>query len=337
MHQLSRTSPAAMFIAALVAVPAAAQPLLPPQTSQPRPNTGTVQQAGAFQQAGQQPLPQLPAQQIHAVQIPPAAPPGFQLNPLQQGQLDVVLNAWQAQSAKVNTFSCTFERLEYNPAFGPAPNIPLFWNTGELSFQKPDKGSFRITQVKKWQQPAAAPGQPQPAGNHVVDPNAVGEHWVCDGENIYEYRHDQKQLVVRPIPPQMQGKAIVDGPLPFLFGADAAKLKARYWMIVNGANVKLEAGQVMISAVPRWAADAANYKSVDVILESATMLPTSMQIVLPNSGRYVYKFDLAKAKVNDPLAPIKAWFKSPEILPGWQKVVEEMPVEQAAQPNQPPR
>ena len=60
--------------------------------------------------------------------------------------------------------------------------------------------------------------------------NAIGEHWVCDGENVYEYRHDQKQLVVRPIPPAMQGQAIVDGPLPFLFGAEADKLKARYWM-----------------------------------------------------------------------------------------------------------
>jgi hypothetical protein len=187
MHQLSRTAAVAMIFSALFAIRAAGQPLIPPQTAQPRPNSGAVQQAGAFQQAGQQPLPQLPAQQAPAAQLPPPPPPGFELNQLQQANLDVVLNAWQAQSAKVNTFSGTFERLEYNPAFGPAPNIPLFWNTGELSFQKPDKGSFRITQVKKWQQPAAAPGQQQPPGNHVVDPNAVGEHWVCDGENIYVY------------------------------------------------------------------------------------------------------------------------------------------------------
>jgi TIGR03009 family protein len=165
----------------------------------------------------------------------------------------------------------------------------------------------------------------------------VGEHWVCDGENIYEYRHDQKQLVVRPIPPQMQGKAIVDGPLPFLFGADAVKLKQRYWMVVNGANVKLGANEVMISAVPKWPSDAANYKSVDVILEQPVMMPKSMQIVLPNNGRYVYMFDLKKAKVNDPFAQIKSLFKPPEILNGWQKVVEEMPTEQAANLNQPPR
>ena len=60
-------------------------------------------------------------------------------------------------------------------------------------------------------------------GDWIVKKDAIGEHWVCDGQNVYEYRHDQKQLVVRPIPPAMQGKAIVDGPLPFLFGAEAAQ------------------------------------------------------------------------------------------------------------------
>jgi TIGR03009 family protein len=271
--------------------------------------------------------------QAPAAQLPPAAPPGFQLNPIHQATLDVVLNAWQTASAKVSTFRCDFKRLEYDPAFGPAKDIPLYWNTGELSFQKPDKGSFQITEVKKYQPPAVAGQQ----GTYVVDPKAVGEHWVCDGQNVYEYRHDQKQLVVRPIPPQMQGQAIVDGPLPFLFGAESDKLKARYWMIVNGANIQLDPNQIMISAVPKWPADAANYKSVDVILEKPAMLPTSMQIVLPNGGRYVYMFELTKAKVNDPFAQIKSWFKVPEILPGWQRVVEEIPVEQAAQPSQPPR
>jgi TIGR03009 family protein len=252
---------------------------------------------------------------------------------LQQANLDVVLNAWQAASAKVSTFRCEFERLEYDPAFGPAVDIPLYWNTGELSFQKPDKGSFQITIIKKYKPPAA----PDQKGTYEVDPKAIGEHWVCDGKSIYEYRHDQKQHVVRPIPPQMQGQAIVDGPLPFLFGAQADKLKARYWMNVNGANLPLNPNQILISAVPKWPADAANYKSVDVILTQPAMMPESMQIVLPNSGRYVYKFDLTKAKINDPFVQIKSWFKVPEILPGWQKVVEEMPVEQASQPVQPPR
>jgi TIGR03009 family protein len=345
MHFFLRTSIIAAGWLAMLAHCGLAQSLLPPQGNVPRTASGAiqqVQQVGAPQPAaGQQLAPQQPNQPAAAAQ-PPAAPPGFQLNQLQQANLDVVLNAWQAESIKINTFHCTFERLEYDPAFGPSPIIPLFWNTGELSFQKPDKGSFQIKEVKKWQPAPAAPAAPAPpavapAGKWVADPKAVGEHWVCDGQNIYEYRHDQKQLVVRQIPPQMQGQAIVDGPLPFLFGADANKLKQRYWMVVNGANVQLDPNQIMISAVPKWASDAANYKSVDVILAKPAMMPSSMQIVLPNNGRYVYKFNLDKAKVNDRFEQIKSWFKAPEILPGWQKVVEPMPVEQAMQPNQAPR
>ena len=116
---------------------------------------------------------------------------------------------------------------------GPGNDLPLNKKKGDLSYHKPDKGSFQITEVRVWQAtPVPAGGAPpaQANGDWIVQPKAIGEHWVCDGENVYEYRHDQKQMVVRPIPPAMRGKAIVDGPLPFLFGADAAKLKARYFM-----------------------------------------------------------------------------------------------------------
>ena len=53
---------------------------------------------------------------------------------------------------------------------------------------------------------------------------------MCDGKSVFEYRHQDKHLVERPIPKELQGQSIVDGPLPFLFGAEAAKLKARYWL-----------------------------------------------------------------------------------------------------------
>jgi hypothetical protein len=64
-----------------------------------------------------------------------------------------------------------------------------------------------------------------------------------------------------------------------------------------------------------------------------------MQIHLPNNGRYAYSFDLANAQINSRLAQIKAWFKPPEILPGWQRIVEPMPMpmDQASQSVPPPR
>ena len=270
---------------------------------------------------------------IALAQQPPQVPPDFQLNAVEQGYLNQVLSSWQNESAKVTIFQCPFERWEYNQAFGPGNGIPLNKNKGDLSYQKPDKGSFQVTEVRTWD---------QATGDWVLQKDAIGEHWVCDGKSVYEYRHNQKQLVVRPIPPAMQGKAIVDGPLPFLFGADAAKLKARYWM---RAEQPQNPNEIMIQAKPRFAADAADYKQVDVLLDRQQMSPKAMQVYLPNGDRHVYMFDVANATVNGHLQRIMALFDAPRTPWGWKRVVEDVPPEQpalldgrqAAQPDGVPR
>ncbi len=271
----------------------------------------------------------LPAAQ--QAQQAPQAPDGFQLNSLEQARLDQVLVAWETASDKVDNFKCSFQRWEYNVAFGPGPNIPLNKDKGELSYQRPDKGSFQITEINVFQAPAVPPGQPpaeRPQGDWVTQPNAVGEHWVCDGKSVFEYRHNQKQLVERPIPPQLQGKAIADGPLPFLFGAEAEKLKQRYWIRVAQEN----ANEFWLVARPKFQQQAAEFSQVDVMLDRQRLLPTHMQVQLPNGSRQLYMFDLATASVNSPLAVLQGLFARPRTPFGWKRVVENMPLEQAAQP-----
>jgi TIGR03009 family protein len=279
---------------------------------------------------------QAPAQ-AGVQQAPPVqAPVGFQLNALQQAQLNQVLATWQQESGKINTFKCEFERWEYNLVFGPGHDIPLNKNKGELSFGKPDKGSFQITEVHTWQAAPAPPGQPpaQAQGTWVHQKNAIGEHWVCDGKSVFEYRHDQKHLVERPIPPHLQGKAIVDGPLPFLFGADAEKLKARYWMRIEQPPNQ---AQIWLVALPKMQAQAADFRAVEVILDRQRLLPTHMQVHLPNGDRHMYVFDIANASINSPLARLQAFFQLPRLPGGWKRIVEQMPLEQAAQPGPAPR
>jgi hypothetical protein len=52
----------------------------------------------------------------------------------------------------------------------------------------------------------------------------------------------------------------------------------------------------------------------------------------------MYVFDIANASINSPLARLQSLFQLPP-LPGggWRRIVEQMPVEQAAQPVPPPR
>lgn len=295
--------------------------------------TAAAQQQLAPQAVQQQP----PVQAAAAPQAPVQAPAGFALNALQQAQLDQVLMAWQQQSAKVNTFKCDFERWEYNLVFGPDRDIPLNKNKGELSFGRPDKGSFRITEINTWKEtspPAGQPAQAEKKGTWLPQPNAIGEHWVCDGKSVFEYRHDQKHLVERRIPAHLQGQAIVDGPLPFLFGADAGRLKARYWMRVEQQPNQ---AQIWLVALPKFQAQAADFRAVEVILDRQRLLPTHMQVHLPNGDRHMYTFNIASATINSPLQKLQALFQLPRLHPGWKHIVEQMPVEQAAQPGPAPR
>ena len=87
--------------------------------------------------------------------------PDFQLNAAAAGRAERRCStAWQQQSAKITTFKCDFERWEYNLVFGPSRDIPLNKNKGELSFGRPDKGSFRITEINTWKETPPPPGQP---------------------------------------------------------------------------------------------------------------------------------------------------------------------------------
>ena len=254
-----------------------------------------------------------------APQNPAGAP--FQLSAVEQQFVDQILQMWEDESAKTKTFDCKFERWEYDPVFGPGNDTPSIKSYGQLTYSKPDKGSFKINEIHRYvQQDKDQPGE------YILQKHEVGEHWVCDGKAVYEYKHDKKQLVVQALPPELRGKAIVDGPLPFLFGAEAKKLKARYWIRTKQSD----AATIWLEAYPRSQADAANYHHVEVMLERKTMTPTAIQVHMPNQrSRAVYMFQdpTVNGKLNQLFGLI---FNAPRTPLGWKRVVQEAP------PNLPP-
>lgn len=263
-----------------------------------------------------------------ATPTPPVQPAAlgapFQLSDVEQQFVDQFLQMWENESQTVKTFDCRFNRWEYDPVFGPA-NDPAVKSKGQLSYSKPDKGSFKITEIERFvKKDEASPG------TYEVQKNEVGEHWVCDGKAIFEYKHDKKQLVVQALPEEMRGQAIVDGPLPFLFGAEADKLKARYWIRI----LKSKPETIWLEAYPRTQADAANYHHVDVMLDRKTMMPSAIQMHMPNGrNRSVYMFE--QPTKNGALdALLGSLFSSPRTPLGWTRVVEEIP--SAPQATQPP-
>lgn len=247
--------------------------------------------------------------------------PPRQITPVEQQFVDQILQMWETESAKINTFNSQFERWEYDPVFGPGIDTPMIKSIGQVTYSRPDKGSFKIEEIRRWtkQDPTQKEWQP---GDWKLQKEEVGEHWVCDGKAVFEYKHDKKQLVVQPLPPEMQGKSIVDGPLPFLFGAEAKKLKKRYWIYSKQSDPET----IWLEAYPRSQADKANYDHVDVMLDRKSMQPKAIRVHAPNNESHaVYMFD--KPTINGKLNAIfGSLFSAPRLPLGWTRIVQNPPV-----------
>ena len=105
--------------------------------------------------------------------------------------------------------------------------------------------------------------------------------------------------------PEMHGKSIVDGPLPFLFGAEAAKIQQRYW--VGVFTPKDAKGEYWLEAWPKFREDAKNYKKVEIIIDETDFLPKAIQIFDHNGNNNdpsstVLTFE--KRDVNFKLSPL---------------------------------
>ena len=252
----------------------------------------------------------------------PYVGPPFQLSPVEQQYVDQILHEWEIRGAEVKTFDCRFDLWQYSDVFGPATlegsslKEPMIKSTGRLTYSRPDKGSFKIEDIFRYVK--QDDGEP---GTYELQENEVGNHWVCDGKAVYEYKHEDKQLVVQKLPEEMRGVDIVDGPLPFLFGAKADKLKSRYWIRSKQSN----ATTIWLEAFPRTQADAANYHHVDVMLERKTMLPKAIQVHQPSGQeRDVYMFK--EPTINGTMDKLfGGLFDSPRTPFGWKKVVVDAP------------
>jgi len=245
---------------------------------------------------------------------PPTAPPPqapFELTPAEQAQLDRVLLFWEKSSQSVKTFRAKFRRFEYNPGADfrvqdpnqpNDPNQPTAVDDGELRFPAPDKALYSVDPGPKVSRP---------------------ERWLCDGKSMYQYDFVNKVVREYRIAPEDQGKAIANGPVPFLFGAKAEEIKRRYWVrIVTPTDVK---NQIWLEAHPKLAADAQNFDRVEVILDIGQndIVPSAVQIYQPGGkARTVYK--LWNMAVNQ--KDLRGIFEDPfhaRIPPGWQRKLED--------------
>jgi TIGR03009 family protein len=225
----------------------------------------------------------------------------FALTPEQQAVVDLVLRKWEEKQKTIKTFSCDFTVLEYDGTYEKARE-----SSGRVYYAAPDKGKYEV----------------------FDDEGAPGEHWVCDGKSIFEFNKDAKKLIERPLPEEMRGKAIVDSPLPFVFGSSADKMAQRYWMRVTSAAEDprtLKKGQFLLEAIPKFQQDAGNFQKVEIIFSERDMLPLALNQFLPahsdkKQSRKTYLFE--NQKEGGGINWVKTFFSKPRTPLGWTYVVE---------------
>jgi TIGR03009 family protein len=266
--------------------------------------------------------------------------------------IDDVLRFWEARSDKIKIFECKFQKWDYeNGWVNPANNQrrERTYAEGTIKYAQPDKGLFHVERLVSILPPQQPGGKPQ----EIEQAADLGEHWICDGQKIYSFEANKKQVTVTPLPAEMRGKAIADGPLPFMFGARAETIKARYWVHGLAAD---KPGQYKLEAAPKSREDAQNFRSVIIVLNEADYLPESLQIFAPNydpprnDARQTYLFAKREAKDEatladmvarnlDPFGLMRRDFFDPKIPFGWKKVEQNgggvpagPPPQQAAPP-----
>ena len=289
-------------------------------------NSGTVRPASAQQ----------PAIEQRTAQKSIKAPSFIPLSAAHQTYINKVLEYWQNKTAKVDRYRCKFERWQFDTVFGPQNTFKTY-STGLIRYADPDKGMFKVEKVLSYQ----APRSPQEKPRHIAIEGVHGEWWVCDGKSVFEYDFTNERLIQQILPAELQGKAIKNGPLPFLFGADAAEIKQRYWLqVITPSNVK---DAVWLEAFPKSQADAANYLKVHIIIDRRDFLPKGIVIFDrnfvkgKNHSRTVFNFRDREENFNTTFEALRIWeknFYEPSLPSGWKKVVNAAPTRQQRQANQ---
>ncbi|MBI1348328.1 hypothetical protein GC163_18795 [bacterium] len=186
-------------------------------------------------------------------------------------KLESILERWEVESAKIQFLQGTHYRQELNKVFAQEKR-----SQGAFFFQAPDRGRFDMTGTKP------EPGQDSSVKNpETGEPYELvagnSECWICNGQTILQINHAEKQYEQIPIPPEMQGKNIVQSPLPFLFGMKADEAKRRFELRLKSET----ADAYIIDAKPLQEIDARNYQYARIYLDKQNMIPTRVMLIDP--------------------------------------------------------
>ncbi len=279
--------------------------------------TAQAQQQAAAQQQGN-------AQQ--QASLGPNGQPFAALTQEEFTRLQQILNAWEGQSKDTKTLECKFKVWHFDSFAAPA-GVHATLGEGVIRYMAPDKGLFRVDRKVFYNGTKPDDGSGVQKPDYAEQPGQFGEHWVCNGKELLEFDRGNKECKIQQLPPNMQGTQIFNSPLPFVFNLDQRQIQERYWVREVPSP---DAQTIMLEAWPKRQVDRAQYKVVQIALNTGTFTPVMLRLFAPNFDATLapkwdhYQFD--EVKRNSIGAGMQAFLRSfiDEKPPADFKVLRDM-------------
>ncbi len=227
-------------------------------------------------------------------------------------ELEKILQTWEQKSGQVNRMKGEFTRIEYDQIFTTAKCA-----VGKYWFENPDKGRMDFMPDPNAN---ATPARQVTRGDKTYSVQAAEAHsWICDGEQILAIDLVKKEYNRIRIPEHYRGTKISDGPLPFLFGMQAAKIKERY--ILELGSLHNPQKIIHIVAYPKMPAEQREYRVAEVLLDPVEYLPKAIQLQDPTGNKQTVYVFTKHDQVTLPFLPPPGPFR-PHMI-GYKVILDE--------------
>ncbi len=251
-----------------------------PAKAPPRTAQGEIQQTSGARN-GQSKTARPPAEQLRIEPLPP--------------ELEKILLEWERQSSKIEKLVGEHQRIVYNGVFEVEKR-----SDGKFYYESPDKGridlkGMKIDDAEVSKRVNKKSGQP-----YRIEADQE-TRWICTGKEVMNINDDEKTFEMFPLPPDLQGANIINGPLPFLFGMKAEEAKKRFEIsfVAEDDPKKNNKNVVWLTARPRQMADKENFQEATIILDRTRYLPHAVKLLDPSGNmETVYNFPANKLHIN---------------------------------------
>lgn len=223
-----------------------------------------------------------------------------------RGDMDLLLDEWEKQSAKVKSLQVVFERIDKSIKWGSKVS------QGTAILKSPDLACLEFKRAVP-----DAQGKPKlklnANGQKVIEVEKEPfQRIVCTGKEVIQYEYDEKAMYIYPLDKEARQKALQQGPLPFLFNMKAADAKERYGMTLVPDDKA--PNEYRIHVVPKQQIDMKDFKTAEVWLSKETFLPSRL-VLMPIGDNELQEFRFTHIAPN---ASIPDGFFAFTVIKGWK-------------------